>query len=315
MKRFVTKLLIYTLVLAVLVAFANTIYTVATKSEKEYLNKFNNIPDTLQICNFGSSHGYYGYNYEEIEDQYECFNFALESQSLSYDERLLAAFKEHIGQGTTVYVNISYFSFFGIAEEETADFEAKNKRYYSILPAEQIKDYSLKNKILYDLVPILGVEPGLMAEKLLGEDTDDNSVDWDADATGIDVKTNAKNACTRHLVNERLDENGNRIINSEEIQALYSIIEQCREVEATPILVTTPYLKEYTDEVSDRFPEFYDEFYSILDEVVEKTSVEYYDYAFDERFANRYDLFINADHLNRDGAREFVGILVSETLQ
>lgn len=40
----------------------------------------------------------------------------------------------------------------------------------------------------------------------------------------------------------------------------------------------------------------------------------YCDYAFDERFMNNYKWFMNADHLNKEGARQFVNILMDEVV-
>lgn len=40
----------------------------------------------------------------------------------------------------------------------------------------------------------------------------------------------------------------------------------------------------------------------------------FYDYAFDERFSNSYNLFFNSDHLNKEGARLFTNILMDETV-
>lgn len=73
-----------------------------------------------------------------------------------------------------------------------------------------------------------------------------------------------------------------------------------------------PFPQEYTDEIKKTDEEFFNRFYSTIDQVVKDTGVEYYDYAFDERFANEYSLFMNIDHLNKEGARNFTNILMDE---
>ena len=77
-----------------------------------------------------------------------------------------------------------------------------------------------------------------------------------------------------HIIN-KYDDDGNRIENQEEIDALYALIKGCQEKGAIPILITTPYLHEYTDAVKENTEDFYDQFYSIIDRVVTDTGVEY----------------------------------------
>jgi hypothetical protein len=52
-----------------------------------------------------------------------------------------------------------------------------------------------------------------------------------------------------------------------------------------------------------------------MDTVVENTGARYFDYSLDSRFSNRYDWFMNGDHMNREGAREFVDILNNEIIK
>ena len=79
-------------------------------------------------------------------------------------------------------------------------------------------------------------------------------------------------------------------------------------------MVTTPYLKEYTQPIMDKDPAFYEDFYGVIDRIKEETGVKYYDYAFDERFVKRYEWFLNSDHLNKAGAEEFTGVLMEEVV-
>ncbi|MBQ6970979.1 MAG: hypothetical protein IJP86_01340 [Synergistaceae bacterium] len=92
------------------------------------------------------------------------------------------------------------------------------------------------------------------------------------------------------------------------------MIETCRQLGATPILITTPYLSEYNEAVRQNDPEFYADFYSVIGEPVKKTGVKYYDYSSDERYSNDYSLFFDNDHLNRKGARIFTDNILREIL-
>lgn len=317
MKKFLSRFITYMAIIVIITLAINFLFIKMDKSDSNCTNKFNDIPDTLDVCNFGSSHGLYGFNYEDVEQNgYACFNFGLASQYISYDYRLIQEYGNHIGKGTIVFIPVSYFSFWGKGEEVDDDFSSKNKRYYSILPSELIKDYDFKTNLFVNYLPALNVDIFVLIKKLIGKDSigDSNDYDWTRVASDIDVSEDARAAYGRHLVKNKLDDNGNRILNRQELDALYELIDYCKNKGAVPILVTTPYLTEYTDEVKKSAPDFYDAFYSTIDTVIESTGVDYYDYAFDERFSHRYDLFMNADHLNKEGARQFTNILMKEVV-
>lgn len=311
MKKFIKNLIIFVAIIAIVTMTVNFIY-VKNKGDMDYTDKFASIPDTVQICNFGSSHGLYGYNYEDLENNYDCFNFGLTAQYLSYDYRLFQYYGNHIDDGTVVFINVSYFSLFGKGEVRDTDFVSKNKRYYSILPASLIKEYDFKTDLFVRYIPALGADAVVLIKTLLEKSLDTNDENWQRVSTDIDVNESAKEDFFKHIKQNKYDDDGNRIENQEEIDALYALIKGCQEKGAIPILITTPYLHEYTDEVKVNAKDFYDQFYSIIYQVVTDTGVEYYDYAFDERFANEYSWFMNSDHLNKEGARNFVDILMRE---
>lgn len=62
-------------------------------------DKFYEVPHGIEICNFGSSHGDFGFDYSELDLNYTCFNFALMSQSLSYDCRIFQQYEKQIDSG------------------------------------------------------------------------------------------------------------------------------------------------------------------------------------------------------------------------
>ena len=124
-----------------------------------------------------------------------------------------------------------------------------------------------------------------------------------------------KGSCERHIFRNKRNAEGELFISHEEVQALYDIVDICRKHNVTPIFVTLPYLKEYTDEIKRRDNDFYDQFYSWIYSVVEKTGVEYFDYSLDECFICDYTLFYNGDHMNSAGARKFTDILFEEVIK
>lgn len=315
MKKFIKNIAVLGLILAIITFTINCIFVKWYMPDVDYTNKFKDIPDTLDVCNFGSSHGMYGFNYDDISGEYGCFNFGLTGQSLSYDYRLFQNYSDHIKEGTVVFLTVSYFSFFG--EDETLDesFEEKNRRNYVILPPSLIKNYDLKTHIYVKYLPLLGYDLRALIKTIRGDIQDDN-IDffWTRNAKDIDVSADALRAYSRHISLKTDSESGEMIINREEIDALRSLIKGIQDKGAIPILVTTPFLSEYTDAVITNSPDFLNQYYSIIDDITGETGAAYYDYAFDERFSKNYDMFINSDHLSKIGAAEFVDILMHEVV-
>ena len=271
--------------------------------DENYINKFSNIPERIQICNFGSSYGLYGYNYEDYVEEYNCFNFGLSGQSLSYDYRLFKNYESHIDEGTVVFITVSYFSLFGQDETKVDNFAEKNVRYYSILPPSLIKEYDVKTD-LKTKFPCLFTNTGNLIKTLLGKNRVDTTDEvWERIATDIDVYADAKSKIEKQYYNGE--------VNQEALESLYNLIQDSKNKGAIPILITTPFLHEYTDELMN-VGDVYDSYYSIINQVMLQTEVEYYDYGSDQRFSEKYEWFIDSTHLNKEGAKAFLGILMDE---
>lgn len=316
MKKFVYNLLLYVAIVGIIVLFINSFFVKIDKRDADKTMKYKSIPDGIEICNVGSSHGVYGYNYADLEQKYNCFNFGLVSQTLSYDYRILDYYKDSISQDAVVFVNVSYFSFLGIDEvADEKEFAKKNKRYYKILDAKHIKQYDLKTAIWVKYLPVLNVYSDLNRDgisRILRGETQD---EWLKSADDIELAEYSEAAYKRHFITNKTDEEGNLIINEAEKDALYSIIDLCKRNGWTPVLVTTPLLAEYSDLVLNNSQECLETFYSILSDVVKETGVEYYDYSLDERFKNDHRLFKDGDHMNKEGARVFVDLLYEEVIK
>lgn len=316
MKKFLRKILTLILIVSIITCGINAAFVKLYGADTEGIKKFSKVPESIRLCNFGSSHGLCGFNYEDIPYASECFNFGLTSQTLSYDYRIFKNYESCIGKGSTVLITISYFSLFGKPETQASDFAAKNKRYYSFLDSSLIKEYDLKTDLFIKYLPALSVRTEVLIKALLGRlrSGDPNNDAWDLVTDGKAASEDAIVACRRHIESGKYDADGSRIVDFEELDALYGLINDCKAKGVLPIIITTPYLKEYTDEVK-KTQDFYNQFYSIVNKVCEDTGVEYFDYAFDERFSERYEWFMNSDHLNREGARNFVNILYDEVLR
>lgn len=70
MKKFIRNVVLLGIIIALITLSVNFAYTKMYKANYDGTDKFASIPETIQICNFGSSHGLYGYNYEDYMDDY-----------------------------------------------------------------------------------------------------------------------------------------------------------------------------------------------------------------------------------------------------
>ncbi len=164
--------------LSAIVGIINFAYIKMDVRDKDETGKFTSMPEHIQICNFGSSHGLYSFNYNEYNDKFETFNFGLLSQTLSYDELLMTYYQEHIGKGTIVFLPVSYFSFFGKREIDLSTFKTRNNRYYAILPKEFIKEYDYVTDILIRYLPSLAEKPKEVAKVLMGKSSNRLETIW-----------------------------------------------------------------------------------------------------------------------------------------
>ena len=314
MRKFIKTLVIYSFIIATLVGIVNYFYAPLDKRNPNYTQKFEDVPEHIELCNLGSSHGLYGYNYEKYNDTYTCFNFALNSQTLSYDARILEHYKEHIEEGAIVFVTVSFNSFFGIPETETAEFETKNMRYYDFLPNNLIKDYSVTSDLLTTFSCLLAYDtlPDVLSGNYTTPDTE--LPGWYGSAADMDMSANTTLTLQRHLVEGKLDAEGNRFYNQEEIDALYRIIEICESIGATPVLITPPYSLVYNYSMDLDYPEVFEQFDKVINDVTSKTGVAYYDYSRHPYFMNDFMYFKDTDHLNFFGAELFTNILMEEVV-
>ena len=309
MKKFIVTVTAYLLLLGLLVSGINFLYVSKADDDSLGTARFNEMPETIDVCNLGSSHGMYSFVYTEYADL-GTFNFGFNAQTLSYDYRLLHYYQDHLTEGSIVFIPMSYQSFFGIDETHLPDFASKNKRYYPILPRSYIKNYNFIEYLC--TVPFPSISAGTKVISVLLQKDNTAKEETIKTADMLDLQDNASTTYWRQLVHNRRDQDGNLLLHEGEIQAAYDIINLCRSKKAIPILVTTPFLQEYTDYVRQRRPDFLPYFYDIVNQISEDTDTPYLDYSFDERFKNDYSLFMDCDHLNKNGGILFTDIVLND---
>lgn len=274
--------------------------------EEKYLDvsKFSTLGiyvSDIQIGNLGSSHGAYDFNYDSLTERgYQCFNFANTSQSYNYDFAVLKEFGSYMTKDSILFIPVSYFSFNNEVVNDT-EREAMSLRYYHCLSPENIPDYDIYIDIVTHKFPILSAGEDILK---LFPNLKLSLIAYAAD--GVDEETFINRAQERY---SRHFDNKEEYFMPERIEELYEIIDYCKEHEITPILITTPFSKYYRDLVSE---DFLTEFESVVNKVVSDTAVSYYDYSYDDRFRGNLAYFMDADHLNDEGAAYFMEILMEE---
>lgn len=306
--RFALKCICIPAAALLIIYFLNDSYQKIDEEKYLDISKFSTlgiyVPE-VQIGNLGSSHGLYDFNYNALTEQgYWCFNFANTSQSYNYDHAVLKEYGNYMTKGSILFIPVSYFSFNNEVVNET-ETEAMSIRYYHFLSPENIPDYDLYTDIVTHKLPILSAGEDIL--KLFPK-LNLSLIAFAAD-DGINEEEFANRAKERY---SRHFDNKEEYFMPKRIDELYEIIDYCREHEITPVLITTPFSKYYHDLVSE---EFLQEFESIINKISNDTGVSYYDYSYDPRFRDNLSYFMDADHLNDEGAAYFMEILTEEVTE
>lgn len=317
MKKFCIKITILVGIVVLLLFVYNSFFThyvIKTDDSVYSVAKYEKVPTEIEVANMGSSHGVHGFNYTHYSDKYNCFNFALLAQMLSYDWRILQYYGEYMNDGSVLIIPVSYFSLYFRDETLLNNFESKNESYYKILPPELVKEYSPTKAILMKYCQSLSYSPDVALAMILQSGTDNKSnEDNTSSSYSMDHKqfqASARKAYQSHCTENQV--NGELVVNQEEYDALINMVNYCHDNDIRAILITTPFRYEYNAEWDNNF---YEMFYSDLANIVSETSVEYYDYSHDNRFTNRDDYFDDADHLSDAGALVFTDIVFEEVIK
>jgi len=300
MKLFMKKILILMLVCAVLAGVSNWLFVlVKGGTVPTNIDRFLSAPDTIDVANLGNSHGQGAFKYGG-HPELSCANFANGSQSLPQDACLLEYYIDRFTDNAVLYISVTYPSLLNSATERS-DFLSLNRRYYYILPPHLILNFSWREWISVKV-------PGLFIPSWRAENWKrDEFVDLgEQTADAIDISADAKGAVERHILTH--EKNGTYELNPDMIASLEQMVTLCKEHSVTPILVTTPFLREYNDLVPAEFLRVQQSF---LNSFAQEHQIAYLDFSRDIRFQDRYDFFLNSDHLNDTGGYYFTDLLLS----
>ncbi len=307
---FISKCLLVCAGALLLLLILNYRYEQVRENPYADADKFNYMNSTytdIQICNIGSSHGEYAFYYDTLSKMqgYECFNFAMASQTYDYDYAILSMYQKHFSEQCFMFIPVSYFSFNNEVTDENEQ-QFLSSKYYTFLSPKYIPSYNPYVDLITHYFPILSAGedmgklfPSLSLSVLAAQKTDEAA----DPAKESQFREKALNRYHRHM-----DGKENYFL-PERIDNLYAILDFCKQNDITAVLITTPYTGYYSSLFS---PEFKAGFSGIVDSIARDTGVPYYDYSADPRFSNSLEYFSDADHLNTEGAALFTGIIEKE---
>lgn len=310
MRKFLIETISILLVGLLLLLGVNAAFVRLDKEETE-TDKFREIRSGIKVCNVGSSHGKNSLIYDDWQDTVTCFNFGLTAQRFQYDYRLIEYYSDYIDEGAVVLIPFSYFSLWGTKDEELEDFGSMNNRYYKILSPEYIINYDPWVDVCQHYLPVLSAYDKVIdvfKDALVGEGSNEAFYDTD-----IDFYKDAEESYEGQI-GKYINPDGSRMLNTEREEALYELIDYCKEKGYHPVLITTPFTDIYVEYVQNKDPEFVEIFYEKAEEIAKKAQIGYYDYSADERLFHNHEYYIDAHHLNEEGGKIFTDMVMKEVV-
>jgi hypothetical protein len=296
MRKFNSKILLFLspiLLISILMEFSLRSIPNDYSYKKEYLDTYSNEIETLIL---GSSHSYRGIN--PIYFTNNCFNASYVSQSLNYDYEILRKYDNNFSNLKTVVLSISYFSLFTKMEQGLEAWRVKNYViYYGINISNSITDFTeiMSNRFganLQRLVSYYLYSEGNMHCSKFGWGIPNKFENTrNLEGTG-------KTAAQRHTVKDYkyLKEN---------ILTLNSIIEFCKKHNVKLILYTPPAYITYRQNLNkEQLRITLNLTYEIANS---NENCSYLNLLEDTSFISTD--FLDADHLNEDGAKKLSNLL------
>lgn len=304
MKRFLLRvLLLCVLCLGILfglsrgyLALLNTDYE---RKESNTL-QFKFVPDELQIACLGSSHAGNAFQRVRYDRKESFFNFNMQRENPVMDEALYRTYQDRFADHAIVIITLSYFSLY----DDTSNSLSIMKRYVDFLPVQSLpnpktKLFRLFRVIDFSLEPIASFLEGRTATLQTGETTTFASSYTEEERLSLG----------RKRAQVFFSQIGDAVLEPKIDAALRNLLSDCIEKGYRPVLVTTPYLDEFTRNFSESF---LNQFQAECQAYADDFGIPYLDYSRDDRFAHTPKYFVDTDHLNSDGSEVFMDIFFDD---
>lgn len=303
-KKYFYKAIVFIFIGLVLAVLINQFYNryIDENGARFYTNSLKK----AKIVNLGSSHGMYGFNYENEEG----INLGIVSQPLYYDYEIFKKYSSCLQEGGTVIIPISIFTFY---KYNPNYLNIVNDNYRNILNYEQLYGEDLKvylsNKCFRFISKPTMILKFIIKSIKTKKIVNNSFVQYSKNQSYEERKSNVEKRGLAFLgVNdERLTLNPNY-----NMKILLNLLDFIDKKGGKPILVTTPQTYLLNEVItSDNYNE---RLYKNIEFLKEKygKKIQYLDYSHDERFENNLDLFFDNDHLNKKGAKKFTKIVLDD---
>jgi hypothetical protein len=280
-------------------------YTLNDKGEM-----FNKKSQTYDIINLGNSHGScFDYKTYGIKG----FNAYVNGSSPYYYRQLYTYYKEDLRQDAIVVIPLSYFIF---GRDAGANNSIFNDQFYHFLPPSLIRDYDFKKHL--DLINkniTTNVLDVLEAENNEGLELD----------TTIRFRPYSYAKFSQNISKENKDKSAEgkkialkqqRIFDVKSVDAnisyLSELIDDAIKSGLKPVLVTPPYLSDYSKNFSDAW--LNENFYKHVTQLEEAYNIPYLDFSKSEDYRNHEWLFRDTHHVNNYGKVRFTKTFLNELI-
>jgi len=293
--KFVKSSLLFVLPVILFMVFAEILFRHIPNQysyKANYLEKHGNEIETLVL---GSSHSYYGIDPNEFSSK--AFNAAHGSQSLDLDHAILQKYSDRLVNLRTVIVSVDYWSLFG---KMTFGIENWHLRDYSIYYGLNVS-LPLKNSFEIMSKGNVGKLKNYFFRKSdLGITELGQGTYWGKHPQA-NLEESGRIAAKRHTI----EKDTAQMLFHEMQGHLESIIEICQKKNCQVILVITPVMQSYIENMDAWQWQKTQE--TVLELEKRHQNVRYFNFMADTQFVASD--FGDADHLNPQGAKKLSKIL------
>lgn len=313
MKKFVIKLMLFLLPIAIVLSLAE--YALLAKGDeysqkkKLFLNKLNDI----EVLSIGTSHGYRGINPEYFD--YSGFNMAEPGQPLYYDQEVISKYLKDMKKLKLVIQPIDCFSIESDPNLLTSKFYYS--KYYGIpVQNRNIKDLlSLKN---YSLIALDG---GINSLKIIFNKLKARTMSETLfiNAYGTLISKNSETShnekfLSKEFVTQKVDVH-TKAMNSNYIKVnqdgIIKTINKLNQMKIQEVIIIFPMSNSYREDA--RVQKSYNKVKEYTNWLSEEHYIKIYDYFNDKRFSD--EDFVDVDHLNTQGSIKLSKIINDEILK
>lgn len=269
--------------------------------------RFNNVPDGIKLCNIGTSHGCWGFKWEDYPE-YNAFNFAVSGQPYFMDLIMLKHFENKIEKDAIVLIPVSFHQIYKYWEESFAE------NYHRFLSKQEYPFWNNETYLKTNLFPVInnGIRPSF--NNILN-DIPEEKVDrfyFDERWTKWLTEEEMKKLVDEHGAQWYLN-NFNESSYPKNFDAVCKIVDFCYAHNWKPVFITVPVYDYFYEAFGEMAPYIKKGFYKFSADLAEKyPEIPYWDYSHDEEFSPYIELFMDDDHLNLYGAEKFTARIIED---